>query len=74
MRLLDLSRERHNTEQLQKSVNVQSEAHKELVATLNKLQSAIIEELIKGGSSLENIANSENSIAAKYHPFNSQIW
>ena len=69
-RMVDLGRERHNTEQLQKSLNAQNEAHKELIETLKKAQSAIVDELTKEGSVLASIVNSENSVQKKYgyHP------
>lgn len=66
-RVLDLGRERHNTEQLQKSLNTQNEAHRELIATLKKAQTAIVDELTKEGSVLAGIVNSENSIQTKYY-------
>jgi methanogenic corrinoid protein MtbC1 len=63
--MLDLGRERHNTEQLQKSLDAQNDAHKELVETLKKAQSTIVEELTKEGSFLANIINSESTIQMK---------
>jgi hypothetical protein len=64
-RMLDLGRERHNTEQLQKSLNAQNKFHRELVETLKKGQKTIIDELTKEGSVLASIVNSENSIQTK---------
>jgi hypothetical protein len=63
--MLDLGRERHNTEQLQKSLNAQNKFHRELVETLKKGQKTIIDELTKEGSVLASIVNSENSIQTK---------
>jgi hypothetical protein len=65
-RILDLGRERYNTEQLQKSLNAQQESHKELIAALSKSQSAIVDELTKEGSVLSNLVNSESLLQAKY--------
>ena len=64
-RMIDLGRERHNAGQLQKNLNAQSETYKELVETLQKSPSAIVDELTKEGSVLAILINSENSIRAK---------
>ena len=63
--MIDLGRERHNAGQLQKNLNAQSETYKELVETLQKSPSAIVDELTKEGSVLAILINSENSIRAK---------
>jgi hypothetical protein len=68
-RMLDLGRERHNTEQLQKSQNAQNESQKELLETLKKAQSTIVNELTKEGGVLASLINSEASIQAKYISF-----
>jgi hypothetical protein len=64
--MLDLGRERYNTEQLQKSLNAQKEVHKELIETLNKAQTTIVDELTMKGSVLASIVSSENLIQTKY--------
>lgn len=66
-RVLDLGRERHNTEQLQKSLNAQNEAHRELLAALKKTQTTMVDELTKERSVLGGIINSESSIQTKYY-------
>lgn len=66
-RVLDLGRERHNTQQLQKSLNAQSEAYRELVATLRKAKTTIVDELTREGGLLAGIVNSENSIQTMYY-------
>lgn len=65
-RMVDLGRERHSTEQLQKNLNTQSESHKELVETFKRAQSTMVDELTKEGSVLANLVNSDQSIHAKY--------
>ena len=64
-RMVDLGRERHNTEQLQKNLNLQNETHKELVEAFKRAQSTIVDELTKEGSVLANLVNSDQSIHAK---------
>ena len=63
--MVDLGRERHNTEQLQKNLNLQNETHKELVEAFKRAQSTIVDELTKEGSVLANLVNSDQSIHAK---------
>ena len=65
-RMIDLGRERHNTGQLQKNLNAQSKTYRELVETLQKSPSTVVDELTKEGSVLAKLINSENSIQAKY--------
>lgn len=66
-RMLDLGRERHNTEQLQKSLDAQKESHKELVEIVQKSHLSVLDELTKGGSVLAGVVNTENSIQTKYY-------
>ena len=63
--MVDLGRERHNTEQLQKNLNTQNESHKEFVEAFKRAQLTIVDELAKEGSMLANLVNSDQSIHAK---------
>ena len=65
-RMVDLGRERHNTEQLQKNPSTQNESHKALTEILKETQSALVDDLTKEGSVLANVFNSEQSLQAKY--------
>jgi len=60
-RLLDLGRERHNTEQLQRLLKGQTENHKELVELIKSdAPSKVIQELVKHGGIIESVLESGN--------------
>ena len=63
--MLELGRERHNSEQLQKNLNAQNQAHKELIESMNNMGPNLIKELTKEGSLLTDILDLENSIQTK---------
>ncbi|KAG9246922.1 hypothetical protein BJ878DRAFT_558681 [Calycina marina] len=73
-RLLDLGRERHNTELLQKQLKEQSENHKELVELIkNDTSSNVLHELTKSGGMIETLMKSDNSIKDRLEDFSSLL-
>ncbi len=64
-RLVDLSRETHRNEQLEKQVETQISTYKELVGQMSQLPSAVAEELQSENTFLANIMNAQNITNAK---------
>ena len=63
--MLELSRSRHATEQLQKQLTARDSSHREIVESLKSTQSNMVRELTQNGSVLARLLDSESSTLAK---------
>lgn len=63
--VIELGRERHAVSQLQKQLNAQTEAHKELIEHLKNTRSGIIDDLTRESGILARILYSESSAQEK---------
>lgn len=63
---MELGRERHNVSQLQKQLNVQTEAHQELIGHVKTIRCDIVGDLTSKGEMLMMIMRSGDSIQEKW--------
>ena len=63
---MELGRERHNVSQLQKQLNMQIEAHQELISNLKTVRCDIVEDLTNESGMLMTILRSGDSIQEKW--------